>query len=171
MSMNPIADYSAVKGYYSQLVDKDFDVNVPDISTRDPTQLTPQEEDETVERLNALAVKNPIDGAFNDPYNLKVPEAIMFIIFNSTDDLSMFVNTTANVQKKFITQFVQNNYGDYLGCEVVHCYVICHSRKYAEADVGYYSSYEELNLKVNPEGEYMKVYKMQGGEFVEYHWN
>lgn len=169
LSRNPITDYSAVKGYYSILKDKDFDVNVPDITTRDPSQLTPEEEDSIIRKLTSLAVKSTIDGAYNDPYNLKPTEAIMFIIFRTTDDLSLFVNAGTKLQKKFMNQFVQNNYGDFLGCDVVHCYVICGHSKFAQADIRYDMPDEELNMTLLPKGEHMKVYKQEGNEFVEYY--
>ena len=99
------------------------------------------------EGLKYRAADIPIDGAFYEPYSLSVNEAMMFIVFDHRLDLTLFLIMGDNSQKKLMNDTVQDNYGDYIGCEKVKAVVIHDRKKYAELETGYGTSLDDLEIK------------------------
>jgi hypothetical protein len=106
-----------------------------------------QGEQAKLDGLKSKVEKLPVDGAWANPYNLDITEAIMFIVLKNQDDLDTFMELSDDAKKAFINDIIQDNYGDYLGCETVYGFVVYDSKAYASVTTGYETAAEVIELQ------------------------
>lgn len=136
----------------------DFTVEIPDESKMEfeddddsqnsgATITLDKSEQSRINNLSAKAEKIPVDGAWENPYNLDSTEAIMFVIIKNKSDFDTFTGLSEGAKKVFINQIVQDNYGDYIGCQTVYGKVVYNGKAYAGITTGYGKEPESVTLE------------------------
>ncbi|HEX2947584.1 MAG TPA: copper amine oxidase N-terminal domain-containing protein [Clostridia bacterium] len=117
------------------------------VAVADEPALSDSERDavDTLEDNSALVA---VDGGYSEPYGLKVTEAMLFIILKNKGNYDSFNGLSEYAKKTFINECVQDSYGQYLGCEVVHALVVYDGKKYVSSDAGYDSKPSELVISI-----------------------
>lgn len=110
------------------------------------------EEESKIGDLSSSINKVAVDGAWKHPYNIDVTQAIMFIVIRNQNDFNTFSNLSDNAQKVFINQIVQDNYGEYIGCETVYGLVYFKGEIYTGIITGYSTAPENVRLEKYDEG-------------------
>lgn len=129
----------------------DFDDNTLDeikIALKE-TKIYLNEKDAEEAKINDLTLsvdKIFIDGAYKHPYKIKTTEGIMFIVIKNENDFNTFNELSENSKKVFINEIIQNNYGDYLGCETVLGITIYNSKGYTFMETSHEADFEKLTL-------------------------
>jgi len=116
-----------------------------------PFELSNDEESK-IGDLSSSINKVAVNGAWKHPYNLDVTQAIMFIVIKNQNDFDTFSNLSDNAKKVFINQIVQDNYGEYIGCESVYGLVYFKGKIYTGIITGYNTASENVKLEKYDQG-------------------
>lgn len=149
--------YSSKETFEYKDYNGDFIVEIPDESKMEfeengsaengtPISLSDDEE-AMIEELSSKVVKVPVDGAWDNPYDLDITQASMFIVIKSQSDFAAYSGLSDDAKKVFINQIVQDNYGDYLGCETVYGRVVYSGKEYTAVTTGYDTPSQNVTME------------------------
>jgi len=133
--------------YYSSL--KLIDIYTKDADKR---SLSKEESEKIITELDKTVDKFVIDGIYRDPYNLESTEAIIFFSVKDISNLEKFKSLDDNIKAKYLNDYAQENWGDVLGCEVVHLNFIFDGRIYYSIDTKYEAASSSLEIKEYKKG-------------------
>lgn len=156
--------YNSKETYEYKDYNGDFIVETPDESKMEfedpkgksdingtPIELS-NDEQSKIDALSSSVKKVAVDGAWKHPYNIGITQAIMFIVVKNQSDFDTFTKLSDDAKKVFINQIVQDNYGDYLGCETVYGMIYYNGKVYTDIITGYNTAPENVKLEKNDEG-------------------
>ncbi len=104
------------------------------------------DEKAVVANLDRASEKIPVDGLYNNPYGLKKTEAALFVVLKTAGDFDAYNQLGEDARKNFLNDAAQANMGEYLGCEVVHAFLVFQGKKYARVDTSYNALPESLTI-------------------------
>ena len=146
-------EYKEFNGDFSGDYD---DETLDDIKTAlKETKIYASEKEAEEAKINDLSSgtdKIFIDGAYNNPYEIKTTEGIMFIIIKNENDFKTFNKLSDNSKKLFINKIIQDNYGDYMASETVFGMVTYNSKIYTLMATINKVAFEKLTLNEFKDG-------------------
>lgn len=111
-------------------------------------QITLSRDEQTkVDGLKAKVDKVSVDGAWASPYDISASEALMFIIIKNQTDFDTYTGLSDDAKVVFMNDIIQDNFGDYLGCEAVYGFTVFENKAYSCITTGYEIDAGSLELE------------------------
>ncbi|MCX7920964.1 MAG: copper amine oxidase N-terminal domain-containing protein [Clostridia bacterium] len=164
--------YSEFNGNFEVIPPKVNEADIERVVNATSIPLT-EAEKSTISTLKSKAQLIPIDGMWDNPYELGSSEAIMFILLKDKADLEAFKSLSDIAKKVLMNDSVQENYGDFIGCETVYAMIVFEAKAYAELQTGYEYNAKDLELHNYDEGEetYVVVQDKDNNTYSDYYEN
>lgn len=127
----------------------------------DSTKIKPDNisdnEDKIMSQLASKTMNVFVDGAYENPYEIKTTEGMMFINFKNKKDFDLYNTLSMDAKKIFINKIIQTNYLDYIRTEIVYGMVTYDSYIYGVTAAAFGTVSEKMILTEFDEGSYFTL--------------
>lgn len=97
----------------------------------------PNGANEDYSKLSDLCDVVTVDGIYPEPYMISGEEANCFIVFKDKKAIEMFGELTQKKKEEFMYKKIDGVFGNVLGCEPVHMFVVFDGNAYYTGDMSY----------------------------------
>lgn len=131
------------------------------------------DENQIMESLKEKLDYLPVESTLPNPYYLPKTQCLAMLVAKSQEDLLAFQSLGDENQKAFLNDYIQDDWGSYIGCEKVTIYFIFNGKRYAETATDYTKKAADLTIYKFKKGieTNVVIQDKDNGFFYDYYVN